>query len=169
MRESISSNGFSTDDQLKDAVSYLEHNDPENYARFLAEFPQWEKLTWDGAWLDAEASKVDPDYTSWCIDWIEQNTSVVWEDGEPFAYTTEELWFCLDCYWLYHSLNMSDVSEQRVKQCKAGLDALEEFGEVSDNTDSNSEEDTGIRTFSSQQCDCCESTLGGARYRMARQ
>jgi hypothetical protein len=84
---SLSANHESHDDQIADVVSFLSQY-PEYQtlmdAEFLAAFPEYNSLTWFGSWMDAEASGVDPDYMSWVADWIEANTPVRWEDGEPF-------------------------------------------------------------------------------------
>lgn len=79
------SNHYSTDDQLKDVVSWLQRERPGKYAAFLVAFPEWNELVWEGSWLDAEASGVDAEYTSWAIDWIESHTTVIWDDGEPWS------------------------------------------------------------------------------------
>lgn len=79
----LSSNHLSVDSQLEDVVDSLA---TDQYDAFIAAFPEWENLTWDihRSWVDYEASDVDLEYTSWCIDWIEANTRVMWDDGEPF-------------------------------------------------------------------------------------
>lgn len=77
----ISSNHYSTDLQLLDALGYLSD---EERKLFNAEFPEWPALVWSNSWVDAEASGVDVEYTSWVIDWVERNTSIFWEDGEPW-------------------------------------------------------------------------------------
>lgn len=85
--DSLSSNHKSVDDQLQDAVSYLEHNQPEQYAAFLIAFPEWPNRTFgDGhsSWFDTEKMGVDPEWGSWAVDWIEGNTDILWEDGEPW-------------------------------------------------------------------------------------
>jgi len=86
MREALSNNGWSADDQMADVVSWLSHDvgfrDVSD--RFEAEFPEYNSLVWGGSHVDTEASGVDPEYTSWVIDWIEDNTPVFWEDGEPW-------------------------------------------------------------------------------------
>lgn len=85
--QSISSGHFSLHDQIADAVSLLSHD--ESFVRlmegdFVKEFPEYNRLEWSGSWVDHEASGVDPDYMSWVCDWIEANTPVFWEDGEPY-------------------------------------------------------------------------------------
>jgi hypothetical protein len=59
----------------------------ERQARqFRDAFPEYAHLVWQdgGAWIDAEASKVDPEFMSWVADWIEANTPIFWEEGEPW-------------------------------------------------------------------------------------
>lgn len=77
----ISSNHFSVDQQIADAVSSL--TDDQRTA-FDAEFPEWDTLKWSGSWVDTDASGVDVEYTCWVADWIEANTSIHWEEGEPW-------------------------------------------------------------------------------------
>lgn len=87
-RHALSSNHFSVDDQTADALSFLSNaTDPDLRAKadeFTREFPEYNRLTWSGSWVDAEASGVDVEYMDWVRDWIENNTPVYWEDGEPF-------------------------------------------------------------------------------------
>lgn len=80
-RESISSNHFSVDQQLADAVGCLTD---EQRAAFDAEFPEWANATWSMSHVDTDAMGLDPEWTSWIIDWIEANTDIYWEDGEPW-------------------------------------------------------------------------------------
>lgn len=81
----ISSNHYSNDDQIRDVVHYLETFMPDKEDEFLKEFPKWPNLEWSGSSVDTEASGVDPDYVSWIVDWVEANTSIYWEDGEPWV------------------------------------------------------------------------------------
>jgi hypothetical protein len=87
-RSSLSSNHFSTDIQLEDAVSWLQHNQAEKFALFLANFPEWVTRTKGdtvgSSWFDTEAMGVDPEWGSWAVDWVENNTDIFWEDGEPW-------------------------------------------------------------------------------------
>jgi hypothetical protein len=84
-REALSSGHFSADTQLADVVQSLTEDER---ARFDTQFPEWDQLQWDdhGSWIDTEASGVDVEYTSWAIDWIEDNTSIRWDDGEPYRF-----------------------------------------------------------------------------------
>lgn len=87
-RESLSSGHFSTDLQLEDAVSFLEHNLPAIFAEFLEAFPEWETRTMgDGhsSWFDVETMGVDAEWSSWAVDWVENHSPVWWEDGEPWV------------------------------------------------------------------------------------
>lgn len=81
---SLSSGHFSTDSQLEDAISFLETREPDQFAAFLAAFPEWEARQMEGAWFDTDAMGVDAEWSSWAIDWVEENTGVMWEDGEPW-------------------------------------------------------------------------------------
>jgi len=85
----LSSNHYSTDDQIADVVSFLSNDADPTYSElmensFLAEFPEYNSLEWSGSWVDTENSNVDLDYMSWVADWLENNTPVFWEEGEPF-------------------------------------------------------------------------------------
>ena len=83
----ISSNHYSVDGQLEDAASWLEHNLPDTFAAFLVAFPEWERRTMGelSSWFDTEAMGVDVEWSSWAIDWIEANSPVYWEEGEPWV------------------------------------------------------------------------------------
>lgn len=80
-RWSLSSGSWSADTQLSDVIDAM--SDAVRL-RFLREFPEWPRLTWESSWIDADASGVDIEYSSWAIEWIESHTNVLWEDGEPF-------------------------------------------------------------------------------------
>jgi len=80
----LSSNHFSVDDQINDVATYLRSQQPDDYARLVAAFPDYEALTWSGSWVDTEASGVDSDHMQWVAEWIESNTPVFWEEGEPW-------------------------------------------------------------------------------------
>lgn len=85
-RNSLSSGHFSHDIQIADVISYLSLVDEyaATMARFCEEFPEYNGLAWSGSWVDWEASGVDAEFMSWVCDWIESNTPVYWEDGEPW-------------------------------------------------------------------------------------
>lgn len=89
----VSSNQFATDTQIADALSYLSNStNPALRAlsdRFVGEFPEYNTLKWAGSWVDPGASGVDPDYMMWVADWIEANTPISWEEGEPWDMTEE--------------------------------------------------------------------------------
>lgn len=82
----LSHNGYSVDLQLADVVSYLEGADPDTYSEFLRAFPEWERVIFpeQSAWIDWEAMGVDIEWSSWAVDWIENNTPIYWEEGEPW-------------------------------------------------------------------------------------
>jgi hypothetical protein len=81
-RTAISSNHFSHDIQVKDAVSYMNKAAKEE---FNAAFPEFDELIWEGSWVHAQKSGVDVEYMSWACDWIEAMTEIYWEDGEPWV------------------------------------------------------------------------------------
>jgi predicted dithiol-disulfide oxidoreductase (DUF899 family) len=82
----LSSNHLSVDDQIDAVVSHLKH-DPllsTAYRQFREEFPEYDRLKWEGSWVATVKSDVDSEYMSWVADWIENNTPIYWEEGEPW-------------------------------------------------------------------------------------
>lgn len=79
---------------------------------------------------------------------------------------------CEDCYFAHHY-----GAHQHEGQWYAGesdtpadrkpLGLIADTAQVTDHTDCNADEDTGITEFSWSRCDGCGSTLGGSRYRLA--
>ena len=90
--QSLSSGHFSHDQQIADAVDWLRHNARPVYETMLAHFPEWERVEWEeyGSWLDTEAMGVDGEWSSWLCDWIENNTPIYWEEGEPWVGREDE-------------------------------------------------------------------------------
>ena len=87
-RDALSSNHFSTDLQLQDVVGYLEREMPERYEELLKLFPELPRafatITGTSSWIDCDDAGVDVEFSSWVIEWIENHTPIMWEDGEPF-------------------------------------------------------------------------------------
>ena len=81
----ISSNHFSTDQQMVDALDYLRINHVDVYTSIRRQFPENIIFPDKSAWIDHEAMGVDPDWSSWVIDAIEQESVVFWEEGEPWV------------------------------------------------------------------------------------
>lgn len=85
----ISNNGFSVDDQIIDAMSWLEDNHPEAHAEILVKFPEFDRavatITGTSSWIDPEEAGVDPEFMSWVADAIEGTGFVRWNEGEPWA------------------------------------------------------------------------------------
>lgn len=79
----LSSNHYSHDQQVSDVLDFLLKDDRELEEEFTRQFPEYTFLTWGGGG-DAHASNVDPEYMQWITEWIEANTDVYWEDGEPW-------------------------------------------------------------------------------------
>lgn len=63
----------------------------------------------------------------------------------------DDIYICSDCY--------SDHHEGRAMKDQSVT--------WTDNTNSNDDDDSGIKDFSSSRCECCGTTLAGTRYRMA--
>lgn len=86
----LSSNHFSHDLQVADVIDYL-IADELTFKRLNETFPELEaaltNLASDNksSWVDTGMLGLDPDFMSWVTDWIEENTSVYWEDGEPWV------------------------------------------------------------------------------------
>ena len=81
----ISSNGYSFDQQVIDAVDYIRGTDGATYANIIRSFPELPNLIMSGSWVDNEAMGIDPDYMSWVADALEETGLVWWEEGEPWA------------------------------------------------------------------------------------
>jgi hypothetical protein len=81
----ISSNHYSHDLQLQDAMGYLEREHPGTYRGLLTEFPEWADRVWSGSWLDTDAMAVDVEWSSWLTDAVEATGLVMWEEGEPWT------------------------------------------------------------------------------------
>ena len=98
-RNALSSGHFSHDDQIADVLSYLSGVEAfkATMDRFCEEFPEYNDLVWSGSWVDWEASGVDVEYMLWVCDWIESNTPVYWEDGEPWVSPYAHPLDCLFC------------------------------------------------------------------------
>ena len=82
-----------------------------------------------------------------------------------------DVWVCVDCYFGYHygfrQVDDAWYSGDSDSPCdREPLTLLAAF-DLADNTDANSETDTGIDDFSWSRCQGCGSTLGGSRYRLA--
>ena len=88
----ISSNGFSHDQQVSDALDYLRLNQPAAYSEIRKNFP--ENIIWEDtaskAWFDTKAMGVDVEWSSWLCDAIEETGLVIWEEGEPWSVHTSE-------------------------------------------------------------------------------
>jgi hypothetical protein len=87
MTHTISSNQFSHDTQVQDALDYLRISHPGEYCEVVREFP--DNLIFEGASVDTEAMGVDCEYVSWLTDRIESTGRVYWVEGEPFASEAE--------------------------------------------------------------------------------
>lgn len=80
-RDSLSSNHFSHEGQLTDALNWLQTNNPLQFKLFLAEFPEWESVANGPDMLE----DLDPEWPMWATDWLEASTAIYWEDGEPWV------------------------------------------------------------------------------------
>ena len=83
--QALSHNGFSTDLQAVDAMSYLEHNVPSAYRAVIHDFPEYLTHTLSGSWFDTDTMGVDCEWGSWLADRIEDTCEVWWEEGEPWG------------------------------------------------------------------------------------
>ncbi len=83
-RDLVSDSHHGVDNQIRDAVSYLTDGQRVD---FLRAFPEWPRLIEASdhptlSSFDTEAAELDPEYPSWVADWIEENTSMYWEEGD---------------------------------------------------------------------------------------
>lgn len=81
----LSSCGFSHDMQLVDSLEFLRSEYPDIYAGILSRFPEYGGAELDGGWIDTDALGVDPEWSSWLTDAVEDTGIVRWEDGEPYG------------------------------------------------------------------------------------
>lgn len=84
----VSANSYSHDQQVDDAWSWARGEMPEDdFDLLVREFPQMEHITWEpgNTWFDCEAMGVDPEFTSWVADALENTGVIRWEDGEPYG------------------------------------------------------------------------------------
>jgi len=82
-----------------------------------------------------------------------------------------DVYVCVDCYFAHHygatEVDGEWFSGESDTPCDREPLALLDGYDVADNTDCNSDEDSGIDEFSWRSCEGCGSTLGGSRYRLA--
>lgn len=87
--DALSSNHYSVDGQLDDVIHYLDACRPTIYAAMVAAFPEVPTRAMGdtmSAEYDTNAMGVDVEWSCWLIDWIEQNSNVIWEEGEPWLW-----------------------------------------------------------------------------------
>ena len=84
-RVTISSNGFSHDRQVSDALDWLAHYDVEAWNAIVVPNSELRDIKWSGSWWDTEAMGVDDEMSSWIADELENTGFIVWEDGEPYG------------------------------------------------------------------------------------
>lgn len=96
----ISSNSFSTDLQVMDAVDWLRTHHPDAHTDLMATFPEYDRavatITGASSWVDTERANVDVEFMNHVLDAIEDTGLVMWEDGEPWglAYAPgDRVWF----------------------------------------------------------------------------
>ena len=78
---SVSSNSFSVDQQIFDALTNLKH---ETFLDIVKKFPEITNVQWSGSSIDWEAMGVDQEWSMWLLEEIEQSSDIQWIDGEPF-------------------------------------------------------------------------------------
>lgn len=88
MPDFLSNSSFSLDRQVEDVLNTLE---PLDYARCLEAFPEAAHLVFAGASLDTDAMGVDAEWLCWLVDWLEGNTDIFWDDGEPIRHNEEDI------------------------------------------------------------------------------
>lgn len=84
----------------------------------------------------------------------------------------DDLWFCTDCYMLEMTGDTSSFdyyygdgqkADVRIREIENELKRFD--GHIV--ADNDAETGEGIEEFSRRYCDCCNTNLAGARYRMA--
>jgi hypothetical protein len=90
MPESVSSNHFSHDQQVMDALDYLRFHMTQTFEEIRVNFPEIDNVVWSGSWFDCAAMNVDPEYTSWLADAIVETGFIYWEEGEPWSVITHD-------------------------------------------------------------------------------
>lgn len=78
------------------------------------------------------------------------------EIGIPADHAEPDYWVCTDCLMVIVNADDSGVPDDLVDAVHAGV---ERIGNVAYVGDENTDHD-----FSSRRCNCCLSTLGGARH-----
>ena len=89
------------------------------------------------------------------------------------AKTYDEYWVCIDCYMEFHGLTeeLADRTDAPLLKYLPSRDQL--FDAVCPNHDDDNKyrqceeclkDHDGSKTFSTEQCDGCHSTLGGERF-----
>lgn len=82
----ISSNHYSLDLQIQDALSHMKHHHPAEYQSIIASYPKAANLVFDGEWIDTDAMGVDVEWNFWLADSIENcDAGIAWEEGEPWC------------------------------------------------------------------------------------
>ena len=112
--ETISSNHFSHDLQVLDALEFLEHNDGVAYAHLMNMFPEMYNVALDGSWFDHSLMGVEADYSSWLCDEIEACSNIMWHDGEPYNISEEDYTHDADEFFdgfILQDDDVADVSE----------------------------------------------------------
>jgi hypothetical protein len=88
MREALSNNHFSHDQQLQDVLNKLT---PREWEMVISEFPELDSdigIIYEGfvgaSHWDTVKMGVDIEYPQHVTDFIEAHTDIHWEDGEPW-------------------------------------------------------------------------------------
>jgi hypothetical protein len=81
----ISSNHFSHDQQVVDALDWLRINQIETYCEIRKRFPENIILPDKSGWFDTDAMGVDAEWSSWLADAIEDASEIMWISGEPYV------------------------------------------------------------------------------------
>lgn len=82
----LSSNGFSFEDQVRDVLSYCKHHLPE--------------LWHDVMWRANDEDWADPEWYMILCDRLESDGPFRWWEGEPFVIDVDEYGYCVDVDWL---------------------------------------------------------------------
>ena len=77
----------------------------------------------------------------------------------------KDLYFCIDCTFMQLYDSVDDIDECRETEIREGLNKVIKENEAVPSL--NDKGNGGVIDFTNKACDCCETTLAGARIRLA--
>lgn len=151
----ISSNHWSHDTQVSDAMNWLRVNHPAEWSTINRDFDGIVSLSSNFTEFCEQYPDVDPEHGSWLADAIEDTGLVQWIDGEPYVGPFEpDLWACRSCFDIVAFYPDDIVGGGYSVESVAAVEALGERLTTTEFEDH----------FSSRACHICHSRLGGSRH-----